>query len=330
MMKMKTIFVMMAVMFVSIFSTACNTEDVPPGHKAFLFDRTGGAAFYSGGDGLVADKVLKNGTHYTGFYDKLVGVNCRDAHVKEPLRVLTQSDMEVTVDLRVTYAADCSSVSSMNTILNKVGVPTEGTFVQPPQIFEKYVMPIIRESLRNHLSSATLEEIKNIRGELAEAVKKDLETSIQEKDFPVGISVLTVSKITLPEEIRMKIKEIEIARMEANKEEERMAAAKVRLERELFEAQQDRKVKNENAEKAKDVATIKAEADLEVKKREAEGIAAIRRQLSGSYLSYLQLERETEVKKKMAESLGKGTTYYMSGTDFLVPPGSGSSVSVGN
>lgn len=306
----------------------CSTDDVPPGHKAFMFDRTGGLAFYTGGNGLLTDEILTSGTHYTGIYDQLIGVNCQDAHVKEALSVLTKSDMKVVVDLRVTYSANCDSTEQIATILDQVSITTASQFVQPEQIFEKYVMPIIRESLRNNLADYTIEQVKEVRGELANAVKADLEKTVKEKGFPVNIEVLTVSNINLPESIVEKIKEIELARMDANKEAEKQQAAKVRLERELFEAQQDRLVQKELAEKEKEVRTIRAQADLQVKVAEAEGIAAMNRQLTATYIKYLQLERNAEVQKEMAKSLGAGTVFYMGSSDFVVPPGSTANVAV--
>lgn len=318
----------LALVLLTLFTMGCSTDDVPPGHKAFMFDRTGGLALYTGGNGLLTDDILNSGTHYTGLYDELVGVNCQDDHMKEALPVLTKSDMKVTVDLRVTYAADCSSKDQIQLILDQVQLPVDSRFVQPNQIFEKYVMPVIRESLRNHLADYTIEQVKEVRGELANSVKLDLERAIKEKNFPVQIEVLTVSNINLPESIVEKIKEIELARMDANKETEKQQAAKVRLERELFEAQQDRLVQRELAEKEKEVRTIKAQADLEVKKAEAQGISEINRQLTTTYIRYLQLERDAEVQKEMAKSLGAGTVFYMGSNDFAIPPGSAANVAV--
>jgi regulator of protease activity HflC (stomatin/prohibitin superfamily) len=312
----------------ALTAIGCGTEDVPPGHKAFMFDRTGGLALYTGGSGLLTDEILNSGTHYTGLYDALKGVNCQDAHVKEALSVLTKSDMKVIVDLRVTYSANCDNKDQIELILDQLMVPAGANFVQPEQIFEKYVMPVVRESLRNNLADYTIEQVKEVRGELANDVKADLQRAIKEKNFPVKIEVLTVSNINLPESIVEKIKEIELARMDANKETEKQQAAKVRLERELFEAQQDRLVQKELAEKEKEVRTIRAQADLEVRKAEAAGIAELNRQLSPTYIKYLQLERNAEVSKEMAKSLGAGTVFYMGSTDFAVPPGVGANIAV--
>lgn len=336
---MKKTTLLMAMFAMVALTTGCDSQDVPPGYKGFMFDRTGALAGYSGGNGLQTDTVINSGTHYTGLYDEIVGVNCQADANKESIAVLTKSDMKVTVDLRITYASDCSTKESLAAIVTKVERTPDSPYVQPDQVFQTYVMPSIRESLRNNLAEVTIEDVKNVRSQLSTSIREDVEQSIKDKGFPVKISLLTVSDITLPEAITTKIREIEVARMEANKETEKMAASKVRLERELFEAQQDRKVQREQAEKAKEVAQVNAEADLEVKKLaaqadlearklEAEGMAEIRKQLTGPYIEYLRLNKDAEVRTEMAKAMGKGTVYYLGGTQFAVPPGTKTGVSV--
>ena len=320
-------------------SLGCDSQDVPPGYKGFNFDKTGALAMYSGGEGLQTDTIVNSGTHYTGMYDEIVGVNCQSDANKESIPVLTKSDMKVTVDLRITYASDCTSKESLAAIITRIPRIQDSRYVQPDQVFQTYVMPSIRESLRNQLAAVTIEDVKEIRSNLSTQIRLDVEKSIAEKGFPVRIDLLTVSDITLPEAITAKIKEIEVARMEANKESEKQRASKVRLERELFEAQQQREVEREKSQKLKEIAQVNAESDLAVKtlaaqadfearKLEALGMSEIRKQLTGSYLEYLRLNKDAEVRGKMADAMGRGTVYYLGGTEFAVPPGGNASVSV--
>ncbi len=141
----------------------------------------------------------------------------------------------------------------------------------------------------------------------------------------------------LPKEIVEKNRQIELARQDAELQTEKQKTAKVRLERELFEAQQDRLVQKEQAEKERDVKLIRAEAQKKVsaidaealrdaKVLEAEGIKALKAQLNPSYVTYLKVLQDAEVSKAQAKALGTGTVYYM-GADFLVPPGQRASVS---
>jgi hypothetical protein len=326
---MKEVKMFLLLMTVAIMCfTGCSTEEIPPGHKGFMFDKTGPAAFYSGGAGLQKDVMLSSGTHYTGWYDTIVGVNCQDAHTKERLFVLTKSDMKVAVDLRITYSANCESKEKVGEVLTKISA--KGGFVQPPQLFARYLMPVIRQSLRNNLANTTIEDVKNIRGSLSKAIQKDIDGA--EKKFPISVKMITVSDITLPVSITTKIKEIEIARMEANKEVEKQKASKVRLKRELFEAEQDLKVKQANALKAKRVAEIDAQAkaavkkiaaqaDLDAKKLEAQGILEMTRRLTPEYLKYINIIKGAQVKMSMANAMSTGTKWYMNGFEFMVPPG---------
>lgn len=324
---MKKILTLAMLILMSLFMVACDTEEIPAGHQGFKFDRTGAFAMYSGGDGLQKDKVLTSGTHFMGIYDSIRGVNCQDAHTRESLSVLTQSDMEVVVDLRITYSADCSSRDSLELLITQVQPPEESLFVQPEAVFERYVMPVIRESLRNNLADNTLEEVKTVRGELSQSIRDDLDRKITEQNFPVDIELLTVSSITLPPSITEKINEIELARMDVHQENERRRASEVRLERELFEAEQQLLVDTESARREQQIARIQADAELDVQKRHAEGIQAIRSQLTPTYLEYLHLHKDADVQMAIADSLGEGTVFYL-GQDFLVPPNTNANVSV--
>ena len=71
-----------------------------------------------------------------------------------------------------------------------------------------------------------------------------------------GTSVVYVSGVPLNGSLRIPTAEEFAARQEAEQEREKQTAAKFRLERELFEAQQDRKVQVEKAERIKDLANI--------------------------------------------------------------------------
>jgi len=324
---MKKLFLMFVTLMIVVPLLGCGSEEIPAGYKGFQFDRTGSLLLFAGGDGLLTEQVLESGTHYTGIYDSIRGANCQHAHTREALSVLTRSDMEVMVDLRITYSADCSTRETLETLVTEVQPAPESLFIQPEAVFTRYIMPVIRESLRNHLAEYTLEEVKDVRGGLATSIKEDLEAAINAREFPVVIEVLTVSSITLPASITEKIGEIEVARMNVNQERERRRASEVRLERELFEAQQQRAVSRENAQREEEIRTIQANAELEVQRRHAEGISEIRRQLTPEYIEYLRLHKEAEVQTEIAHSLGEGTVFYL-GQEFLVPPNSSANVSV--
>jgi len=328
---------LMAMVCLTAVTTGCGTEDIPPGNQGFLFDRTGAMAFYTGGSGIVRDSVLGPGTHYTGLYDEIRDVNCKDENAKEAIDVLTQSDLTVKVDLRITYSADCTSPESLNKIIDQVMSSNDRT-VEPANLYTRYILPIIRESLRNRLASVTIEQVKNVRQELRDGIIKDLNDGIKVRGNPILIKILTVSDIKLPIEIVEKNRQIELARQEAEQEQEKQKASKFRLERELFEAQEDRKVKREEAEKTKEVAEINAERDksvtiknseakLEAKKREAEGIKEVRAQLTTDYLRYLSILKDNEVRLEMARSMAKGTKWYV-GPEFIIPPGTEGTVAI--
>lgn len=316
----------------------CSTEDIPAGNKGFLFDRTGALAFYSGGKGLVSDEILPPGTHYTGLYDEIRDINCKDAEDVEVVDVLTASDLTIKIDLRVTYAANCDNKEMMLKILEQVPAGENSDTVEPVALYDRYVLPVIRESIRNRLATVTIEKVKEVREQLRVGIREDVEKSIREQGSPVHVRILTVSDMVLPEEIIQKNREIELARQDSEAEQEKQKAAKFRLERELFEAQEERKVKVEEAgrqrdvarieaEKDKEVRVLQAEAELEAKKKEAEGIEAIKAQIDDRYLKYLSVLKDAEVREKMAESMSQGTKWYV-GPEFLIPPDSNAAIAL--
>jgi len=332
----RTLLLAVVIATVALGATACGTEDIPPGNKGLMFDRSGALALYTGGTGLQTDSILGPGTHYTGLYDEVRDVNCKDENAKETIDVLTKSDLTVRVDLRLTYSADCTSPEQIVKVLDQVGAT--GQTVEATELYSRYIVPIVRESLRNRLAEVTIEDVKTVREELRNAIVKDLETSIAKRQDPVIVKILTVSDIILPDEIIQKNREIELARQEAEKEREMQVSSKFRLERELFEEQEQRKVIKERAEREKEkqeidaerdkqIAILHADAILEGKRREAEGIRAVRAELTGPYLDYLRVLKDNEVRMEMARSMGAGTIYFLD-KDFIVPPGSASTVSV--
>ncbi|MDX9721414.1 MAG: SPFH domain-containing protein [Myxococcota bacterium] len=335
------------VMLATLLISACDTKDIPPGNKGFMFDRTGIFALYIGGDGLLEDEILEPGTHFVGFYDEIRDVNCKDATETEAVSVLTRSDLPVQVDIRITFRADCDTKESLLKIIN--GVQSADGTVEPSELFQRYLQPVIRSSVRDRLAEVTIDQVKTIRGTLDDGVLEDLEKMIEEKGTPVKVTLLQLANIVLPPEITEKNKQIEMARQEAEQQREQKKASQVRLERELFEAQEDRKVQVETAEKEKEVSIVNAErdkqmrvleaqgelearklaaaADLEVAIKEAEGIAALRAQLSAEYLRYLEITKSNEAKLQMAQSLAEGTKWYVD-KDFLLAPDSSGKIAV--
>lgn len=325
-----------ATLFAATALTGCGSEDIPPGNKGFMFDRTGALAFYAGGNGLLTDDMLGPGTHFTGLYDEVRDVDCKDASAKEIVDTLTKSDLTVSVDVRITYSADCTSKEKLIQIIDQVQ-DADGT-VDPEALYDRYILPVVRASLRNRMASVTIEDVKVVRQEITKGILDDLRAAIAEDNHPVLIKVLQVSNIILPVEITEKNKMIELARQEAEQEREKQSAATVRLERELFEAQQERKVqveqaKKENevaqidAERDKQIAILQAEAQLEREKKEAEGIAVLRAELTPQYMQYLQLLKGAEVQNNMAAAMSNGTVFYID-KDFVVPPGSSKSIAI--
>jgi len=322
---MKNSLKMFAIALISVISLGCN-EDVDPGYRGFVFEKS----MFGSSAGLDTSDIVSEGSRYTGMVNELRLVDCRDAEQREQIEVLTKSDITVTIDLRLTYSAKCDA-TSLESLLKEV--PTdERNVVRSEKIYSYYVLPIVRESLRNYIAGITIEDIKNVRAELRNRILQDLEAEIKSKGHPVDIKIVAVSNMKLPLEVVEKNRSIELARQDAELQVEKQKTSKVRLERELFEAQQERLVKKEQAERNRDVAIIEAESqknvrliaaetDRDAKILEAEGIQAIRNQLTPNYVRFIEAGYHKDIMVEQAKSMGNGTVYYL-GQDFLVAPGS--------
>lgn len=281
-------------------------------------------------------------------------VNCTDDQHKEAISVLTKSDLPVVVDIRVTYSARCDAagvVKILETVSTSPNANPPGS-VQPDQLYERYIMPIIKQSVRDKLAGVSMEQVKEERQAIQTKVAEDLDNVIQSEEYPVDIKLVVVSNMQLPVEVTEMNKKIELQRQEKEREIELKEAVRMRLGRQQFEAEQEREIAKVRAEQEKDVAKIKAEqekqvlvidaeaardalllqaeAERDARLLEAQGIQSLSGALNPSYLKYLEMLEYTKRLESMSSaiSVSTGSVWYLGDRDFVIPPGSNTGVSV--
>ncbi len=162
---------------------------------------------------------------------------------------------------------------------------------------EKLVNPTVREVVRDIIGKYPAEEIPIKRPEIAtrieEGIRKQL-TQLSKIDGKISVQVVGVQlrNIFLPPEIQRKIKEVQIAKQEA----EKMKYVEEKVKRE----QEVRKIQ---AETKKIQMVIEAQAKAEAKITEAKAIAEANRLIAQSITPEILKWKELEVQKIMAESL---------------------------
>ena len=199
---------------------------------------------------------------------------------KPAITVLDERGLPIKVELTVTYRLNPNMAAET---LSSWGFNWE----------EKLVNPIIREVVRDVIGRYPAESIPTKRPEIAakieEGIRKEIKNQSQGAVEVVGVQL---RNILLPRDIEQKIKEVQIAKQEAEKM--KYIEEKARKEQEVA------KIKAET-EKLKKIIKAKAEAEARLlkAKAEAESNKILSESINDKILKYEALQ----VQKQMAESI---------------------------
>lgn len=263
----------------SLITMGCSSQEIPPAHKGRMFDKTGALAFYAGGDGFEGP-VLGPGTYYTGVYPEVRLVDCGQYAPKEPLTALTKDGVQFSLDVYVTFSANCDEEKSVVAILEKLapdGIPAEKPAdgaalavvhadlkltVTSAQLYRVFIRPAIGEAVRQAVSPYVANDVNAKREEIFEKIKKNFDEILAKQDPKVIVlhgPGLNLSNLDFPQ-----------AMDDANAKR-----AVVAIERDTSQAEQEKiKVQIETAKLEVTRAEVMAEATA--KKIDVEG-AALRR-----------------------------------------------------
>ena len=160
---------------------------------------------------------------------------------------------------------------------------------------EKLVNPAVRDIVRDIIGQYPAEQIPIKRQEIATKIEQGIRDLIKESSKgAVEVVGVQLRNVLLPAEIQQKIKEVQIAKQEAEKM--KYVEEKARKEQEV------RKIR---AETEKIERVIKAEAEAEAKVKEAQAVAKANRLISNSITDRLLKWKDMEVQLRIAESLEK-------------------------
>ena len=176
-----TMFLLMVLM--AITSMGCSSEDVPQAHKGRMFDRTGALALWAGGKGFEGP-ALGPGTYFTGIYDTVRLVDCSQDTAKESLPALTSDNIQFTLDVYITFSANCDDNAAFAALLGKispeVGEKADGRTVTRAQVYGRYIRPAIGEAVRQSVSPHKANDINAERDKIFEAIGKKFQESMKE------------------------------------------------------------------------------------------------------------------------------------------------------
>jgi regulator of protease activity HflC (stomatin/prohibitin superfamily) len=205
---------------------------------------------------------------------------------KPAITVLDKRGLPVEVELTVQYQLLPDMASEM---LKEWGRNWE----------EKLINPTVREVVRDVIGQYPAELIPTKRPEITTKIENEIRKRIKEVGTIEGkpsVKVVGVQlrNILLPYEIQRKIKEVQIAKQEAEKM--KYIEEKARREQEVRKIQ---------AETRKIQMVIEAQAKAEAKLTEAKAMAEANKILSKSITPELLKWKELEVQHELVESLRK-------------------------
>jgi hypothetical protein len=185
----------------------CSSQDVPPAHKGRMLDKTGPLAFYKGGVGFNGP-VLSPGTYYTAVYPEIRTVECAQKTVKESLTALTKDGVQFSLDVYVSYGANCDEEKAVVTLLEKLSpyVPEKKVdgdkyfTITSDQIYGVYVRSLIGESVRESVSPYIANDINSKREEMFEKIKISFDEKLKTQNPKlVVVYNLNLSNLDFPD-----------------------------------------------------------------------------------------------------------------------------------
>ena len=228
------ILVLMAILGIVALNTGCGSQDIPPAHKGRMFNKTGAAAFYSGGQGFEGP-VLNPGTQYTGMYNEVRTIDCSTRTFKEPMTSMTKDGVQFALDVYITCSANCESDQAVTTLLNKIApvgattaaAPAAGAGNATPdekdpvetdpnvavtsrQVYNTYIRPALGEAVRAAVASYNANDLNSNRQELFDKIKTKLASDLAPPphkdgtpDVPALVTVINfnLSNFKLPDEM---------------------------------------------------------------------------------------------------------------------------------
>lgn len=199
----------------------CSSEEVPPAHKGRMFDKTGIMALYSGGRGFEGP-ILNPGTYYTGVYPEVRMVECAQKTVKESLTALTKDGVQFSLEIYVSFGANCDDEKSVTALLTKLApeghmpvvAAKEGEKQEPnpskaadpdrtitaDQVYRVFIRPALGEAVRESVSPYIANDVNAKREEIFEKIKKAFDLNLSKHETKlVNVYSLNLSNLDFPD-----------------------------------------------------------------------------------------------------------------------------------
>lgn len=206
------------ILLISLLVVGCGSQDIPPAHKGRMFDKTGMFALWAGGQGFKGS-VIGPGTYYTGLYPEIRMIDCSQRTVKESLTALTRDGVQFSLDVYVSYGANCDQEKAVTSLLEKL--TPEGDVSQnkdsasdttggktgdveltitAAQIYRVYIRPAIGEAVRESVSPYIANDVNSKREEIFDKIKKAFGDNLEKQSEKIVVVYgLNLSNLDFPD-----------------------------------------------------------------------------------------------------------------------------------
>lgn len=218
---------LLSIVLFSALLFGCSSQTVPQAHKGRMFDKTGWLAGYAGGRGFEGN-ILPPGTYYTGVYPEVRMLDCTRRTIKEPLSALAKDSVQFSLDIYVSYSANCDDDEAVKKLLGDlapIGKDTQAALekseekspadekdpaeqdpdltITSRQIYNIYVRPALGEAVRSTVSQYNANDINQKRDEVFKQISDKFATDLNKGSKVALISMysLNLSNFAFPKEM---------------------------------------------------------------------------------------------------------------------------------
>jgi hypothetical protein len=199
-----------------LLAVGCSNPYTPPGHEGYVYERprvigTGGPQGTVTGPGNFGVSPLRN---------EIVNVDIRPQTYTEAFQILARDDLNVSFQVHAVIAIEPGNIE---TVVLRFG---------SEEWYARVVKEPFRTLVRRSVQARDSREIKMLRAEIAEEVRRGLEERLG--DTPFRLRSLVVGNIDYPEvvtnAVEKKLASIQLLEEKATRKEIAMRDAEIRIE----------------------------------------------------------------------------------------------------
>lgn len=278
---MKNLFKFLLLALALSVLTACGERvEVPPAHYGKIMTKDG----YR--EGVVGTSKFRL-EHCWAYCDKLVILDVSDKAYTENMEIFIPKDkLKLNIAVRVNLTVDKKGAESL---FDSLPPQAEGESDRLSSIgrdvaYNTYAQQIIMTETREYLSQYSIAEVSSSLETVNDALRKRLSKSLSERT-PFDVRYVGITDIKYPSIITEAQENAAKRREEIQQEEARLEVSQVQLDRQLLEAQLQRKIDVEKATADAEADRVRALAitPAVIRLRELENEAAAIKRWDGAY-----------------------------------------------